>query len=212
MRQIRELRKYFVLKLTHHERVILATDLEDARVLKFDTETGTCSDPDLGTVGLLRDVIDGSFCEAVKAVVKKHASNFCDWAHDQRFNRYMKKLTIQAEGMEPFPRMRGRAETNADEKDVALRRSKVLHTKDHKHLAALVDKLYGIVTDLRPAHLADAPGADTRYPVTIGVCGTHIMPHSDEPEYDGPGAEIYNFIICGQGLAALSLSFHKTED
>ena len=38
------------------------------------------------------------------------------------------------------------------------------------------------------------------------------MPHSDEPEYDGPGAGIYNFIILGQGLAALSSSFHKEED
>ena len=203
--------KYFVLKLSPHPRQKFVRDLEEAQVLEFDDE-GTClGDDDRRTVGLRRGAINEKVCKAVQQVVKNHASKFCSWAHDVRFDSYMKKLSIDAEDTEPFPQMRGRSETHLSEKDLDLRRRKMLHTRDHPDLANLVDMLYTVIDkDLRPAHLKDAPGADTRYPVTIGVCGTHIMAHSDEPEYDGPGAGIYNFIISGQGLAALS-SWHTKE-
>jgi len=204
--------KYFLLKLTPHARQIYARHLEEAQVLEFDKAKGrTCLDSAIGTVGLYKGVIDDTVCQAVLKLVTTHADSFCNWAHDGRFNDYMKKLAIEAEGMKPFPHMRGRAETDLDEQSLAQRRSKVLHTKDHPYLVKLVDSLYTIASNLRPDHLKDAPGADTRYPVTIGVCGTHIMPHSDEPGYDGPGAWIFNFIVLGQGLVALSSSFHNKE-
>ena len=205
--------KYFMVQLGSSKRRQLVADLQRARVLEFD-QAGACTNDDRGTVGVRRLVVDDKFCAIVRQIASNHASKFASWAHEEMFDRYMRKIAIQAEGMEPFPRMHGRGETHLEAKDLALRKKNVLHTKEHRDLKMLVEAVYKKVDNLRPAHLKEAPGAEIRYPVTIGVCGTHIMAHSDEPEYDGPGAEIYNFVVAGKGLAVLSSSvpWHNKEE
>ena len=184
-------------------------DLEDAHVLTYN-DAGGCTNERRGTVGRRRGVLSESFRNGVLAIVREHKHKFHAWGHDPRLEKYVRKLAIKAPGMKDFPAMHGKSEETT-RAELAKRKRDVLDTTTDDALANLVNCCYKIVDDIRPAHLASLPGASTRYPITIGVGGTHVVSHSDEPTFDGPGAGIYNFVICGRGLVGLSSIHHADE-